>query len=141
MDARAARQWLAGRTGVVETDIIVLGRSLGGAVAVDLAAGDGAAGLILESTFTSLTDVARSKPVFCSATSLMAAHLDSLSKIGNYHGRFYKRMVIAMKWSRWNLVGNSSPPPMSPNNSCWSTAEDTTASPRLSTIRPSIAFW
>ena len=38
MDARAARKWLAERTGVEESEIIVMGRSLGGAVAVDLAA-------------------------------------------------------------------------------------------------------
>ena len=57
-DARAARRWLSDRTGVQEPDIIVMGESLGGGVAVDLAAKDGARGLVLESTFTSLPDVA-----------------------------------------------------------------------------------
>ena len=42
-DARAARKWLATRTGVRESDIVVVGHSLGGGVAVDLAARDGAA--------------------------------------------------------------------------------------------------
>src|SRR5262249_10423890 len=55
-DARAARRWLAARTGVAERDLVLLGRSLGGAVAVDLAARDGARGLILENTFTSMTE-------------------------------------------------------------------------------------
>lgn len=57
-DARAARRWLARHTGVAETDIVLMGRSLGGAVAVDLAAEDGARGLVLVSTFSSLPDVA-----------------------------------------------------------------------------------
>jgi fermentation-respiration switch protein FrsA (DUF1100 family) len=46
-DARAARKWLAKRKGVPEHEIVLLGRSLGGAVAVDLAAQDGARGLVL----------------------------------------------------------------------------------------------
>ena len=41
-DARAARSWLARREGIAEGQIVLLGRSLGGAVAVDLAATDGA---------------------------------------------------------------------------------------------------
>lgn len=41
-DARAARKWLAQREGIAEDRIVVMGRSIGGAVAVDLAAGDGA---------------------------------------------------------------------------------------------------
>ncbi len=58
-DARAARLWLSGRTGTAETDIVLVGESLGGAVAVDLAARDGARGLVLQSTFSSLADVTR----------------------------------------------------------------------------------
>src|SRR5690606_26810651 len=37
-DARAARKWLAERAGVKEREIVLLGESLGGGVAVDLAA-------------------------------------------------------------------------------------------------------
>ena len=57
-DARAARALLAQLAGVTESDVVLMGRSLGGAVAVDLAAHDGARGLILESTFTNLADAA-----------------------------------------------------------------------------------
>lgn len=42
MDARAARDWLATRAGISPADIVLMGRSLGGGVAVDLAANDGA---------------------------------------------------------------------------------------------------
>ena len=43
-DARAARAWLAQRTGLPEGRIVLMGRSLGGGVAVHLAANDGGAG-------------------------------------------------------------------------------------------------
>ncbi len=85
-DARAARRWLADRTGVLARDIVLLGRSLGGAVAVHLAALDGAPGLILENTFTSLPEVAANKVWPLPVGSLMQVRLDSLSKIGAYKG-------------------------------------------------------
>ena len=85
-DARAARAWLAGKTGVAEREIVLLGRSLGGGVVVDLAANDGARGLILESTFTSLPDVATRLLPFVPVRSLMRNRLDSLAKIKAYHG-------------------------------------------------------
>src|SRR5262249_48171877 len=57
-DARGARRWLAKREKIAEGDVVLLGESLGGGVMVDLAAEDGARGLVLAGTFTSLPDVA-----------------------------------------------------------------------------------
>jgi fermentation-respiration switch protein FrsA (DUF1100 family) len=85
-DARAARAWLARREGIGERDIVMMGESLGGAVAVDLAAADGARALVLESTFSSLPDVAAHHYPFFPVRLLMRMRLDSLSKIGRYHG-------------------------------------------------------
>jgi len=85
-DARAARAWLSGKTGVKEEDLILLGNSLGGGVAVDLAARDGARALILENTFTSLPDVARWYTRGIPIKWLMKSRLDSLGKIGQYQG-------------------------------------------------------
>jgi fermentation-respiration switch protein FrsA (DUF1100 family) len=85
-DARAARRWLAARAGVAEGDIVLLGRSLGGGVAVDLAARDGARGLILENTFTSVPEVAARQVRPLPVSSLMQVRLDSLSKIRAYNG-------------------------------------------------------
>jgi fermentation-respiration switch protein FrsA (DUF1100 family) len=85
-DARAARRWLAKRTGVAEGDIVVAGKSLGGGVAVDLAARDGARALILESPFTSLTEVAVHHLPWLPARWLMNTRLDSLALIGWYDG-------------------------------------------------------
>jgi fermentation-respiration switch protein FrsA (DUF1100 family) len=85
-DARAARKWLAERAGVAETDIVLWGESIGGAVAVDLAAEDGARGLILENAFTSLPEVAAWHYPWLPVRWLMRGQLNSLAKIGRYHG-------------------------------------------------------
>jgi hypothetical protein len=51
-DARAARHWLAQREKIAEQDVVLLGQSLGGGVMVDLAAEDGARGLVLQANST-----------------------------------------------------------------------------------------
>lgn len=58
-DARAARGALLAQPGVEATAIVYLGESLGGAVATELALSDPPAGLVLQSTFTSVRDMAR----------------------------------------------------------------------------------
>jgi fermentation-respiration switch protein FrsA (DUF1100 family) len=85
-DARAARRWLADRCGVPEGEIVLVGNSLGGGVAVDLAVQDGARGLVLENTFTSLPDVAASHVRLFPAWWVMGTRLDSLAKIPRYRG-------------------------------------------------------
>ncbi len=85
-DARAARRWLGRRAGVDEGQIVLLGESLGGAVMVDLAANDGAAALVLLNTFSSLADVAAFHYPWLPVKLLMRTRLDSVSKIGSFHG-------------------------------------------------------
>lgn len=85
-DARAARAWLAERAGVEEHEIILFGGSLGGGVAVDLAARDGARGLVLCSTFTSLPEVGAHHMPLLPTHLLMTNRLDSLSLIKHYPG-------------------------------------------------------
>lgn len=85
-DARAARDWLAEKEGIPPEEVVLMGRSLGGGVMVDLAAKDGAKALILESTFTSLPDVAANVYPFVPVRWLMRNRLDSFSKISDYHG-------------------------------------------------------
>lgn len=80
-DARAARTWLARREGIAEREVVLLGRSLGGAVAVDLAQ-DGAKALVLESTFSSLPDVAAAHWPVVPVAWLVQMRLDSAAKIG-----------------------------------------------------------
>lgn len=83
-DARAARHWLAKRAQVAEEDIVLMGQSLGGAVAIDLAL-DGARGLILASTFSSFPEVAQSH-VSIPVKSLTTLQFNSLEKIKSYGG-------------------------------------------------------
>lgn len=89
-DARAARGWLAEREGIDEHDVILLGRSLGGAVTIDLAARDGCRGLVLQNTFTTLAEAVSFHIPWFSVRrllkSIMEARLDSLSKISQYKG-------------------------------------------------------
>jgi fermentation-respiration switch protein FrsA (DUF1100 family) len=79
-DARAGLSHLVRERGIPEQRIVVFGRSLGGAVAVDLAAGRDLAGVILESTFPSMRAVARSLfgPLLA---GLASDKFDSLGKI------------------------------------------------------------
>jgi fermentation-respiration switch protein FrsA (DUF1100 family) len=86
MDARAARAWLAQRANVAECEIVLMGRSLGGGVMVDLASHYPPRALILESTFTSLTDVAQYKLPGLPVRDLMRNRFDSASKIAHYYG-------------------------------------------------------
>ena len=85
-DGHAAQQFLARRADCQLTDIVVLGRSLGGGVAVDLAARNGARALILERTFTSIPDVAHAQFPWLPVRWLLKTRFDSLAKIGDYAG-------------------------------------------------------
>jgi len=85
-DSRAARKFLAQRSGVAERDIVLLGRSLGSALAIDLASRDGARALVIQNAFTSLPDVAHFHYRFAPVYRTMRYRLNSLSKIARYHG-------------------------------------------------------
>lgn len=85
-DAAAARDWLARREGIAAQEIVLLGRSLGGAVMVDLAAREGARALVLESTFTTLPDVAAVHYPWAPVRLLLRTRFNSLEKIGRYRG-------------------------------------------------------
>jgi fermentation-respiration switch protein FrsA (DUF1100 family) len=80
-DARAGLAHLVEKRGLPESRIVVFGRSLGGAVAVDLVRGRRLAGLILESTFTSAADVAQTA-LGWPASVLVRGRFDSAAKIG-----------------------------------------------------------
>lgn len=86
MDARAARQWLAAREQIDPAEIVLLGRSLGGAVSVDLAAEGGARALVLESTFTSIPDVAAHHYPLLPVRWILKTRFPSMEKIDRYDG-------------------------------------------------------
>ena len=63
-----------------------MGVSLGGAVAVDLAARDGARGLVLANTFTSLPAAAQHRTPWLPMSLVLSTRMNSLAKITDYHG-------------------------------------------------------
>ena len=80
-DVRAVYDWLISEKNVKPNDIIVFGRSLGGAVAVDLASKVSCGGLIVESSFDSATEMAKGYFPFFPAELLIKYRYDSISKI------------------------------------------------------------
>ena len=82
-DGRAAYDYLVKRLGIAPRDIVLFGRSLGSAVAVDLALQREIAGVILESPLTNAKDMARRMVPVLPVHLLIASRLDSLAKIPN----------------------------------------------------------
>ena len=80
-DARAGLAHLVETRDIPEQRIVLFGRSLGGAVAVDLAQNRPLAGVILESTFTSIASVARGT-LFAPFSPLVRGRFASDRKIG-----------------------------------------------------------
>jgi hypothetical protein len=85
-DARVAHLWLAEQTGISPADIVLMGRSLGGAVAVALAAEYHVRGLVLDRTFAQLTDAAAYNFPWLPVKLLMRNRFSSLERIQHYHG-------------------------------------------------------
>ena len=87
MDAEAAFDWLVSERGLdAETEIVIFGRSLGVGVAVQTAVGRKVRGVILESGFTSVRDMARENTLAAllafAIMPMLEARYDSASKIG-----------------------------------------------------------
>jgi fermentation-respiration switch protein FrsA (DUF1100 family) len=89
-DGMAAQRWLAEREGVNPSDIVLVGRSLGGAVAVALAAEQGARALVLENTFSKMTDAAAHLYPWLPVRLVMSNRYNSLRRIKNYHGPVFQ---------------------------------------------------
>lgn len=84
LDARAAREALVRSLGVPAGQIVYFGRSLGAAVALDLALANPPPGLILESPFLSVRAIAnRTLP---GSGVLFKTRFDSLEKVGRFRG-------------------------------------------------------
>ncbi len=85
-DGHAALGWLLQREGITAGDVIVMGRSLGGAVAVDIASQRGAKALVVENTFTRMPDVAATIYWFLPVKLFMRNRFNSLAKIKDFKG-------------------------------------------------------
>lgn len=85
LDAKAARAKLRELTRIEDSAMLLMGESLGGAIVVRLAAESAPRGLVLQSTFSSLKDVA---DVHYPKLSWLVppTKLDSVTEIVRYHG-------------------------------------------------------
>ncbi len=86
LDSRAALAYLATRSDVHPEQVVFFGRSLGAAVAVELALHRQPPGMILHSPFTSIAEMGRSLHPHSPLPLLAGNRFDSLSRIGRYHG-------------------------------------------------------
>lgn len=86
LDSRAALDWLNRRTGTSPGDVILHGRSIGGGIALELAADKGCKALVLENTFTSLPDTAAYHFPWIPVHLVMRNRYPSLERIQVYKG-------------------------------------------------------
>jgi fermentation-respiration switch protein FrsA (DUF1100 family) len=89
-DALAAQRWLAQRVGREPGDIVVMGRSIGGALATAVAAEQGAQALVLVNAVSRLTDVAASHYRWLPVRLLMKNRFDAIARIRNYDGPVFQ---------------------------------------------------
>ncbi|MFO0970561.1 MAG: alpha/beta hydrolase [Gemmataceae bacterium] len=79
--AQAAYDWLVEEMGIAPRDIVLVGESLGGGVAVELASRSEHRALVLIRTFTSLPDVASSLYPWLPVHAWMSNRFDSLARL------------------------------------------------------------
>lgn len=85
-DGIAAQTWLANRTGMQPDEVVLIGRSIGGGVAVASAAELGAKALVLQSTFATMVDTAAMHYPWLPVRTLMRNRYNSLERIASYKG-------------------------------------------------------
>ena len=81
----AAYEWLKASAKFPEERIILMGESLGGGTAIELATRHNHRALVLIYTFTSLPDAAKSHFPFIPTRQLMRTRFNNLEKIGRCH--------------------------------------------------------
>jgi fermentation-respiration switch protein FrsA (DUF1100 family) len=83
-DAQAAHAWLR-QKGFAATNIIAYGESLGGGIASELVVRETCGGLVLEKTFTSLTDIGAELYPFLPVRTLGSIHYDTHRRLPKIH--------------------------------------------------------
>jgi fermentation-respiration switch protein FrsA (DUF1100 family) len=75
---------------VTTDDVVLMGRSIGGGVAVAVAAEQGAQALVLENTFSKMTDAAAVLYPWLPVRLVMSNRYNSVRRIKNYHGPVFQ---------------------------------------------------
>jgi len=90
LDAERAMDVFCDKMNIKPSDVILMGQSLGGAVATHLSATKGCKALILQRTFSSLPDVAASKYPWIPVRWLMQNDFNSAAAIEAYKGPLFQ---------------------------------------------------
>ncbi|MEM8946747.1 MAG: alpha/beta fold hydrolase [Planctomycetota bacterium] len=85
-DARTAQLWVANRTSIDPAAVVLMGRSLGGAVTVQLAEQHAVRAMILDRTFSTLAAAATHNFPYLPVRLIMRNRFASTEHIQNYHG-------------------------------------------------------
>ncbi len=97
-DAEAAKSWLNEKN-IDNQDIILYGESLGTAVALNLAKNKDFAGIVLESPFTSMIELAKKYYPYIPAKLLLKDKYESIKKIGSV-----KSPILVMHGEKDDIV-------------------------------------
>jgi len=81
-DAKSTIEWIKNK-GVKEQNIILYGESLGSSIAIEVAQNKKFAGIILESPFTSLVEIAQKKYPFFPVQFILQDKFETIKKIKN----------------------------------------------------------
>ncbi len=83
VDGIAAYDYLVRKGGFDSSNVVPFGRSLGAAVALEIALNRRVRAVILEGAFTSTRDMAKTIPLFAALSPLLPSHYNNLEKIGS----------------------------------------------------------
>ncbi|MGI9427983.1 MAG: alpha/beta hydrolase [Bythopirellula sp.] len=86
LDGLAAQRWLAQKMQLETEEIVIIGRSLGGGVAVAIAEQQGARALVLQNTFANLYEVAANRFFWLPVRWMMRNRYPSTERIKAYRG-------------------------------------------------------
>ena len=89
-DGCAAQHWLATTMNIKPNEVVLVGRSLGSAVALAAAAKNGAQAVVLENGFTSMPDIAAPLYPFLPVRFAMENRYDCLEWIARYRGPIFQ---------------------------------------------------
>lgn len=112
-DARAAWRYLVQERGVAPQSLLLFGRSLGAAVAIELATKVKPAGVIAESAFTSIADMATQAYPWLPVRWLLRMQFDSLEHVRNLrapklliHSRDDNTVPFDMGWQLYTAAAD-----------------------------------
>ncbi|MGI9454940.1 MAG: alpha/beta hydrolase [Aeoliella sp.] len=89
-DGLAAQKWLAERVGLPLSEIVLMGRSLGGGVSVAMATQQPCKAVVIDATFSRMVDAASYNYPWLPVKTMMRDRYDSVARVKNYTGPIFQ---------------------------------------------------